>query len=371
MTLSRWLRDYLYIPLGGNRGRPLLTYRNLMLTMLLGGLWHGAAWTFVVWGGLHGAGARRRSAGGVERPRLRGAGADDRGARWRARLVTFHFVCLAWIFFRSDSFGAAWEMIDGPLHRLGRGVPARHRRRPARDRRRHRLAVPAGARPAARDGALLAPPGRSGRRGAWRSRSCSRASRAGGRGTLHLLPVLMTDELPSRRFHPRSTRLAPSSGPRPVPTPPPRGAATTAVAPRARRSDGGPPRRLWSAGHALVVCVLALAIGLLLNAPGIHKSAYNQPDGWQRDVALAVTGPLADVSHALLLDRPRTAVQAASVGAGRRDRHRDRLPRRGADSERRRSRVPRRRPLRARRRARRSRSPRARSSVSGSRATRS
>ena len=54
MTLSRWLRDYLYIPLGGNRGGSLLTYRNLMLTMLIGGLWHGAGWTFVVWGGIHG-----------------------------------------------------------------------------------------------------------------------------------------------------------------------------------------------------------------------------------------------------------------------------------------------------------------------------
>ena len=56
MTLSRWLRDYLYIPLGGNRKGRLRTYRNLLLTMLLGGLWHGAAWTFVAWGGIHGAG---------------------------------------------------------------------------------------------------------------------------------------------------------------------------------------------------------------------------------------------------------------------------------------------------------------------------
>ena len=56
MTLSRWLRDYLYIPLGGNRKGRIFTYRNLMLTMLLGGLWHGAAWTFVVWGGIHGLG---------------------------------------------------------------------------------------------------------------------------------------------------------------------------------------------------------------------------------------------------------------------------------------------------------------------------
>src|SRR5262249_13371342 len=55
MSLSRWLRDYLYIPLGGNRHGTLMTYRNLMLTMLLGGLWHGASWNFVIWGGYHGA----------------------------------------------------------------------------------------------------------------------------------------------------------------------------------------------------------------------------------------------------------------------------------------------------------------------------
>jgi hypothetical protein len=89
------------------------------------------------------------------------------------------------------------------------------------------------------------------------------------------------------------------------------------VAPRAARSrpaptaeEPGPARRQWSAGHALVVMVLALAIGVVLNAPGIHKSAYNKSDGWQRDVAIAFTGPLADVSHALLLDRPRKGVQA-------------------------------------------------------------
>ena len=56
MTLSRWLRDYLYIPLGGNRGGRLNTYRNLMITMLLGGLRHGASWTFLLWGGIHGTG---------------------------------------------------------------------------------------------------------------------------------------------------------------------------------------------------------------------------------------------------------------------------------------------------------------------------
>jgi len=93
------------------------------------------------------------------------------------------------------------------------------------------------------------------------------------------------------------------------PTPPPRRRVDSA-------GDQLPPRKLWSAGHALIVCVLALGIGLLLNAPGIHKSAYNKPDGWQRDVTLALTGPLADVSHALLLDRPRKAVQAAVGRSG-------------------------------------------------------
>ena len=87
--------------------------------------------------------------------------------------------------------------------------------------------------------------------------------------------------------------------------------------PSARKpADDGPGRRLWSAGHAVIVCVLALAIGVLLNAPGAHKSAYNKSDGWQRDVALAVTGPLAGVSHALLLDRPRKGIQAVLGRSG-------------------------------------------------------
>jgi hypothetical protein len=88
---------------------------------------------------------------------------------------------------------------------------------------------------------------------------------------------------------------------------------------RERPQDDGPTRRMWSAGHALVVCVLALLIGVLLNAPGAHKSAYNRSEGWKRDVALALTGPLAGVSHALLLDRPRKAVQAVTGRSGEDD----------------------------------------------------
>ncbi|HWQ24997.1 MAG TPA: MBOAT family O-acyltransferase, partial [Gaiellaceae bacterium] len=109
MTLSRWLRDYLYIPLGGNRGGRLLTYRNLMLTMLLGGLWHGAGWTFVAWGGIHGAALV------VERFWRERPGRVLRASTpWRRvwqRLATFHVVCFAWIFFRADSFADAWSVL--------------------------------------------------------------------------------------------------------------------------------------------------------------------------------------------------------------------------------------------------------------------
>src|SRR4051794_4310548 len=120
MTLSRWLRDYVYIPLGGNRKGSLLTYRNLMLTMLIGGLWHGAGWTFVIWGGLHG------SALCLERLRRGRAGwtaPTTAGRIWLGRLVTFNFVCFAWIFFRSDSFATAWDMITGLFTRWGQPSP--------------------------------------------------------------------------------------------------------------------------------------------------------------------------------------------------------------------------------------------------------
>lgn len=106
ISLSAWLRDYLYIPLGGSRGSRLWTYRNLLLTMLLGGLWHGAAWTFVAWGGLHGAGLvlhkewTRRSA---HLHRIRGTLAF----KLLGTAMTFYFVCCAWIFFRAQSFGDA------------------------------------------------------------------------------------------------------------------------------------------------------------------------------------------------------------------------------------------------------------------------
>jgi D-alanyl-lipoteichoic acid acyltransferase DltB (MBOAT superfamily) len=109
MTLSRWLRDYVYIPIGGNRGSRLFTYRNLMLTMLIGGLWHGAGWTFVAWGAIHGSAlvAERWWTG-------RPGHVERRASPWRKglqRFVTFQVVCFAWIFFRADSFADAGDVI--------------------------------------------------------------------------------------------------------------------------------------------------------------------------------------------------------------------------------------------------------------------
>ncbi len=105
MTLSAWLKDYLYIPLGGNRGGTLLTYRNLLLTMLLGGLWHGASWNFVLWGGLHGtalAGHKVWTGLRGRVPLLNRRWPLSRPLSW---LLTLLFVMVCWVPFRSRSFG--------------------------------------------------------------------------------------------------------------------------------------------------------------------------------------------------------------------------------------------------------------------------
>jgi D-alanyl-lipoteichoic acid acyltransferase DltB (MBOAT superfamily) len=116
ISLSSWLKDYLYVPLGGNRRGRRKTYRNLLITMLLGGLWHGAGWSFLAWGLLHGlllAGHRLRGAyepPGRPPPPTR----DDLG-----RIIgTFHAVTFAWIFFRAPSLSSAWEYVLG-LGRVG------------------------------------------------------------------------------------------------------------------------------------------------------------------------------------------------------------------------------------------------------------
>ena len=131
ITLSAWLRDYLYIPLGGNRASKGRVYVNLMLTMLLGGLWHGASWTFVIWGGLHGiylcvekwiVGMKKSSAAVVELeqdPKTVTATASFIPAFWKYRqvqlfigaMLTFFLVNITWVFFRCADFASAWRML--------------------------------------------------------------------------------------------------------------------------------------------------------------------------------------------------------------------------------------------------------------------
>jgi len=113
ITLSSWLRDYLYIPLGGNRHGTGRTYVNLALTMLLGGLWHGASWNFVAWGALHGAGlaVHRAISRGQRRP----------WPAWVGIPMTLLFVMIAWIPFRATSFSDTWTILramvgSGPGH---------------------------------------------------------------------------------------------------------------------------------------------------------------------------------------------------------------------------------------------------------------
>lgn len=96
ISLSTWLRDYLYIPLGGNRNGEVATYKNLLITMLLGGLWHGANWTFLIWGAIHG-----------------GVLAFERAFQIQlGRLGTFCTVLFAWIFFKANNFGHACEVLQ-------------------------------------------------------------------------------------------------------------------------------------------------------------------------------------------------------------------------------------------------------------------
>ncbi len=122
MTLSRFLRDYLYVPLGGNRKGPVRRYVNLLVTMLLGGLWHGAGWTFVIWGALHGFYLVINHAWIALRPSLpfrRGLP----GGRVFATLLTFLAVVIGWVFFRAVSFGDATAILAGMAGANGAAIP--------------------------------------------------------------------------------------------------------------------------------------------------------------------------------------------------------------------------------------------------------
>ena len=124
MTLSQFLRDYLYVPLGGNRRGPARLYINVMIVMVLGGLWHGAAWTFVAWGALHGAfllinHAWRHWRG--NRP-----AAFDRWGSTISWLATLLAVIVAWVFFRAESFAAAMNVLEGMAGLNGVALGEKH-----------------------------------------------------------------------------------------------------------------------------------------------------------------------------------------------------------------------------------------------------
>jgi alginate O-acetyltransferase complex protein AlgI len=143
ITLSAWLRDYLYIPLGGNRHGKFKTYINLMITMLLGGLWHGANWTFVVWGALHGSylcvekliqDTRKKLkpipieiqnketviAQGYMAPRFL---KKVTSSNFTLALITFFLVNVTWVFFRSADFTTAWRLLNSMFGGAGNVAP--------------------------------------------------------------------------------------------------------------------------------------------------------------------------------------------------------------------------------------------------------
>jgi alginate O-acetyltransferase complex protein AlgI len=119
ITLSSWLRDYLYIPLGGNRHGSVRTAMSVMTTMLLGGLWHGANWTFVAWGGLHGAYL-------VAERGLRNRFSAYRPGPWALLalgLLTYALINLTWVFFRAKDFTIAWQVLRGMVGFNGAAKP--------------------------------------------------------------------------------------------------------------------------------------------------------------------------------------------------------------------------------------------------------
>jgi alginate O-acetyltransferase complex protein AlgI len=124
ISLSTWLRDYLYIPLGGNRGGTFRMYRNLFLTMLLGGLWHGAAWTFVAWGVFHGSLLifyRLLPKISIDKSKLVAKVADV-----AAVVMMFHFTCIGWLLFRAESLSQAATMFVSVFTRFNFDLAAHH-----------------------------------------------------------------------------------------------------------------------------------------------------------------------------------------------------------------------------------------------------
>jgi len=114
ISLSRWLKDYLYIPLGGNKNGTIKTYRNLFITMLLGGLWHGAAWTYLIWGAYHGILLITHRIINLLFPNIKQLKIDFLHKSWTfiKMIVFFHLICIGWLIFRSNSLTQAYQMFS-------------------------------------------------------------------------------------------------------------------------------------------------------------------------------------------------------------------------------------------------------------------
>lgn len=124
MTLSRFLRDYLYIPMGGSRNGPIVRYRNLIVTMLLGGLWHGAGWTFVIWGGLHGVFIAINHYWHFLREKFGWESSGGMIGKLGARVLTLLAVMIAWVFFRAADLTTALDVLSGMAGANGIDLPA-------------------------------------------------------------------------------------------------------------------------------------------------------------------------------------------------------------------------------------------------------
>ena len=272
MTLSRFLRDFLYIPLGGNRGGRLLTYRNLMLTMVLGGLWHGAAWTFVLWGAYNGLGLVAEHALGG---RIRTPG-------WLRWLVTFHLIVFGWILFRSQSLA----LLGVFLSRLS--CPARStlwtapvliaialviglQLLPAQP-----LRAPAGGHRARAPGAARCRPGA---RHSVRRRHGSQP----GRPALHLLPLLAMSRAPQQPRHEDDNLMG--------------------------RFDRHGLRR-FRARDGIYAVLLAAVVLVLTQGPSIRKAGDQTRPGVGRTFILAVGDPAAWIAERLPLASATNSVTA-------------------------------------------------------------
>jgi len=125
ITLSRFLRDYIYIPLGGSRCSSTRQAINLLITMLLGGLWHGAGWAFVIWGGIHGLYLVIHRQWQLFWEKIRGKGFKLHPIEaWFWRIVTFFFVVIAWVLFRAEKIAPAWSMLQSMFGLNGISLPS-------------------------------------------------------------------------------------------------------------------------------------------------------------------------------------------------------------------------------------------------------